>query len=300
MNTEQFRYFAILYDGLSYPTAAKKIPMSTQGLIKAIRKLQLDLGVELFTQNETGALTPTSFADELINYVRGWSKDWECLLESFDRVRAQEQHMVRLGASMGVLGLFGPAFFSELKRLHPDITVNYQEGDDDKTDTGLRDGLFDLAVTLYPYDDHFITTELFSTPIAFWVHKNDPLSRQVSISVQDLQRRSLAWPSKGYKIYETINEKCSEQDVKLLNIYESEQMFVIHDYVRRGEGLGFTLPQINAHSAFSGDENTVCVPSEDIILRCGLSRLPTRVLSPHEQRFYDFCVTHTRYLPEHQ
>lgn len=291
MNTEQLRYFSVLYNHLNYQAAAKQIPISTQGLIKAIRRLENDLDAELFTQTDSGALVPSPFADELQSLVVNWERGWQDLHEAFKRIRAQEVHEIRLGVSMGIIGLFGPKFLAGLKKRYPRLTVTYKEDDDEAIDAGLKNGSFDFALSLYPYDEQFVTTELFSTPIAYWVHKNDPLSTRKDIYVRDLDKCVLSWPSNGYKIFTTLIKLCEAEGVNLKSIYESEQMFIIYDFVCRGEGLGFTLPQIDAKPFFSIDENTVCVPSGDIVLHCGLSRLPDRNLTKSEQQFYDYCVS---------
>ncbi|MGV8084058.1 MAG: LysR substrate-binding domain-containing protein [Coriobacteriia bacterium] len=293
MNTEQFEYFVVLYNTRSYSAAAKRIPMTPQGLMKAVKHIECDLGVRLFSQGDGGLLTPTSYADKLYEYLQIWGKDWIALKEAFDRIRAQETNEIRLVASMGILGLLGPEFFDQFKESHPEISVSYEERDDVGTDEELLHESRDLAITLYPFDQRFVTTELFACPIAFWVNKDDPLSAKGRLPVDELEGKKLAWPSKGYKINSTLKEFCERRNVSLGDIYESEQMFVIFDFVQSGKGLGFTLPQIARLPVFSDNRDVVCVLSEDIVLRCGISYLRSHVLTPSERIFLSYCVRFT-------
>lgn len=88
VNTEQFRYFAMLYEERSYPAAAKRIPMSTHGLAKAIHGLEASLGVSLFGSEKTSPLDATPFADKLYEYVQRQEREWDVLMGAFDGIKA--------------------------------------------------------------------------------------------------------------------------------------------------------------------------------------------------------------------
>lgn len=63
MNTEQLYYFELAYSEGSFSAAARKVPVSHQGLTKSIRSLERELGVALFTPDpETGLPAPTPYA----------------------------------------------------------------------------------------------------------------------------------------------------------------------------------------------------------------------------------------------
>lgn len=175
MNTDQLSYFTVLYANRSFALAAKRIPITAQGLIRAIRRLETELDVPLFDIDDAGVPHPTPYADILNKYLRRWNRDWLSLQEQFARLKAQAIQEVRLGASMGVLGIFGSGFIEGFERAHPGITLNLKEFDDESLDKGLRNEFYDMAITLHPFDETLVTTELFSTAIGFWVPKTASL-----------------------------------------------------------------------------------------------------------------------------
>lgn len=298
MNTDQLSYFTVLYTNRSFTLAARRIPITAQGLARAIRRLEAELDVQLFDTDDAGMPSPTPYADILYKYLQRWNRDWLSLQEQIARIKAQAVQEVRLGASMGVLGIFGSEFFEGFERAHPDVTLNLKEFDDESLDKGLRNEFYDMAITLHPFDEKLVTTELFSTEIAFWVPKGGQLAGRQSLSVADLAGQTLSWPPKSYKIYGTLTRFCREEGVQLGHIYESEQMFTIFNFVQEGRGLGFTLPQIAEIPVFSQVDTVTCVPSSDITLRCGISYQPSHALTPSERHFYDYTVGYVRRCPK--
>ena len=70
MNTEQLYYFELAYTEGSFSAAARKVPVSHQGLTKSIRSLERELGVTLFAPDpDTGLPAPTPYAQELYEFV---------------------------------------------------------------------------------------------------------------------------------------------------------------------------------------------------------------------------------------
>lgn len=298
LNTDQLSYFTVLYANRSFALAAKRIPITAQGLIRAIRRLETELDVPLFDIDDAGVPHPTPYADILNKYLLRWNRDWLSLQEQFARLKAQAIQEVRLGASMGVLGIFGSGFIEGFERAHPGITLNLKEFDDESLDKGLRNEFYDMAITLHPFDETLVTTELFSTAIGFWVPKDSQLAGRPSLCVADLAGQTLSWPPKSYKIYGTLMRLCREAGVQLGHIYESEQMFTIFNFVQEGKGLGFTLPQIAGIPVFSHIDAVACIPSSDITLRCGISYQPSHALTPSERHFYDYTVDYVRRCPK--
>ena len=64
MNTNQIDYFLKAYRERSYTAAAKLVPMSAQGLTKAIHSLEGELGIPLFENDANGRIKPTPYAEE--------------------------------------------------------------------------------------------------------------------------------------------------------------------------------------------------------------------------------------------
>lgn len=285
MNTEQFRYFAMLYEERSYPAAAKRIPMSTHGLAKAIHGLEASLGVSLFGSEKTSPLDATPFADKLYEYVQRQEREWDVLMGAFDGIKAAQSREIRLGTSTGSLEMLGSEFQIGLARLRPRIDLVHKEFDDADLDKGLAQASFDIALAIAPFDKSFETEELFSCPVAFWMNKKNPLSQKETLCVNDLAGQNIIMPSRTYKLCAGLLNLCASHQVEVGEIYESNQMHSIFQFAKKENALGFTVSSVHELSNLPDDESVACVPFEDLSLTWGISYLPTHELSQSERRF---------------
>ena len=85
----------------------------------------------LFEVDElTGLPVPTEYAEELTEFAAVYQTNMRLLKESFDRIRGKRRALVRLGCSLGVMGVFGPRFLDGFAAMHPDIEVQFREAND--------------------------------------------------------------------------------------------------------------------------------------------------------------------------
>jgi hypothetical protein len=64
------------------------------------------------------------------------------------------------------------------KRQHKSITVVYSEIDDLSCDRALQEEVVELAFSVYPYCDGFVTSELAAVPLKLWVNRSNPPQRE--------------------------------------------------------------------------------------------------------------------------
>jgi DNA-binding transcriptional LysR family regulator len=266
--------------------------MTVQGLEKAIHSLENELGVELFSRDDLGAVIPTIYADEFMKFAENWEFSYRMLHESIERLQAQERLEIRLAASQGIIGLLGFDFLAGFNKKHPDITVTYSEIDDLSCDRALLEGMVELAFCVYPYREGLITSDIATVPLKLWANTKNPLSKKSSLSFADLEQQVLALPGKGYKIYDQFLGRFAELGVAPKSIYCTSEIFRIYEFVVNGQGLGYGSDLLSP--VFSSDPNVVTVPLEDVFFRFGISFLAKRQPSSAEQKFLDYCVSYTQ------
>ena len=296
MYTEQLDYFMLAYRYRSFSAAVKQVPMSSQGLTKSIRALENELGVTLFAVDANGRLNPTPFADELQKFASQFDENRTCLAEAFERIRALERHEIRLGTSLGIIGLFGPGFLESFHSSHPDTHVTINEDSDDVCEANLARGTYDLAFTLAPYDPDFETEELFATRVCFWVPSADSLANRGELSVADLAGRTIAIPGKDFKCYRSLLSECDAAGIEIAEIVPSSEIFWIYEYALHGSGLGFTIEPHTQLPMFQTSEEVVAIPCKELSWRFGISRLKGRDSTPPEQAFCTYTVEYARKL----
>lgn len=282
-------YFILAYDSPSFSAAAAKVPMSPQGFTKAIHNLERDLGVPLFVLDEEGARRPTPYAHEFYEYAKHMQAERNLLASAFERIAKSGYVEIRVVSSLGVFGLLGSDLLNAFKAQHPDTSVSLNELPDSSCESVLRDGLYDLALTILPSSDDFETIPLYASPVLYWVHEDDPLSGRERLTLGDLSGRKLAIPGREYKCHHALLVACEREGVEPPEMVECSEIFWIYEFAQRGECLGFCLPHLAKLDVFAG-EHVSAIPLEGFTWGFGVSHLKSRSLSRREQDFVDHVV----------
>jgi DNA-binding transcriptional LysR family regulator len=270
--------------------------MSTQGLVKSISSLESELGVSLFERDEHGNRVPTRYAAMLMEYVGHWDNDYAALTRGFEALRAQEQRQIRLGSSLGIIGMIGLEFCYEFSSLHPGVSITPSELRDDICDQALRDKSFDLSLTLAPFPPDFITLPLCSIPLSFWIPLDDPLGEKDHLELHDFEDRNVAMPGQGFKCFDTFLGMCEAEGVSLGEIVTSSEVYKFYNFSIEGKGLGFTAKHIAESPAFNQNPRMRSLPLSDYRWTVGISHLAERKLLPHELLFQDFCLSRVKQI----
>lgn len=95
-------YFILAYESPSFSAAAAKVPMSPQGFTKAIRSMERELGVSLFTMDEDGSRVATPYAHEFYEYAKRVRAERNLLAAAFDRIASSGYVELRIACSLGI------------------------------------------------------------------------------------------------------------------------------------------------------------------------------------------------------
>lgn len=281
-------YFILAYDSPNFSVAAAKVPMSPQGFAKALRNLERDLGVPLFVLGDDGVRRPTAYADELYEYARHQQAERNLLASAFERIAKSGYAEIRVASALGLPGLLGPNLVSDFKRKHADISLTVSELPDLSCDSVLRDGLYDLGLTILPGDDEFETVPLYTSPVLYWLRRDDPLASCETLRLEDLASRRLALPGREYKCYQSLLSAFERAGLAAPDIVECSELFWIYEFVHRGECLGFCLPHVAHLNVFTCCDDVITRPLEGFTWGFGISYLKGRSLSSRERDFVSF------------
>lgn len=298
MNSEQLDHFRLVYECHSYAEAARRVPMSAQGLTKSVRSLERELGVSLFEADcETGAPTPTPYAQELIEFVEVTSSNMRLLHDAFRRLDGARRHELKLGCSLGVMGALGPDFLAGFRALRPDVDVSYWETNDRLCEQGLANGSYDLALAVTPFTGSVVGEQLYRCPVYFWVHADDPLASHESLAWEDIAQTAVALPGEGFKCYDAFLEETTRRGIIPRQVFEMSEIFQLYEFAASGRGIGFTARHHLNLSAFARDETVVAIPLRNAFWGFGIERLRTHALTDVERAFWGWCSSYAKRLP---
>lgn len=289
-------YFVLAYDSPSFSAAAGRVPMSPQGFAKAIHNLERDLGVPLFVLGDDGTRSPTPYADELYRYAKHLQSERNLLESAFSRIATSGYLEIRVASALGIPGLLGSDLLTRFQEDHPDVSITLNELPDTLCETMVRDGLYDLAFITLPAVGDFVTHEAYVSPVWYWVHRDDPLSEQSFLDIEDVAQRRLAIPGHDFKCYRALLDGFERAGIEPPDIVEYSEIFWIYEFVLRGEGLGFSLPHLANLEVFASNKAVVAIPLRGFVWGFGVSYLKTRSLDRQEEEFIHYVLTRAKHL----
>ena len=260
MDIKQISYFMAVAQEGSFSRAAEKLEVSQPTLSMAVKKLEEELGTELFYSfNRRQNLT-----DEGLRLKEGAAKLLEVYQETIENVKLSD-HVGSGVVTLGLSPLFGACFFGDLipsfAAAYPDIKINMIEDGANKIDELVERGEVDLAVTLNTERTASFASCHFSTQrnVAL-LHKNHPLSNARSITVTDLKEDSFAIFNQDFILNRQIMSACHAAGFRPKIALLSSQWDFMVELVSRNRAVSILpKPVLDKHP----DPNVVCVPLTD-------------------------------------
>lgn len=286
MRSDQLRYFQLTYECGSYSAAARRAFLTPQGVAKAVRSLEGELGYPLFYEH-SGRLVPTEYADEVYRFSVAHADESIRLQQRLETMRLNLKPTVRVGVSLGIMGILGLDFFSKFEDNNPGYRVKFEEQIDNACDEGLALGNYDLAFCVAPYSPEFITRKLCVMGMSMWVNRENALVKKGRVDIEDLSDNFLAIPGYGFKNFARLQRMCGERGVTPKGIYQSHQMYWIYDFVLANKGIGTNVDSMLRSPTFQ-NPNVVSLPFEDFSYQFGLSRRKGHTFSHEEEVFLDY------------
>ena len=292
VNLTQLGYFEAVYEKRSYTAAAKSIPMTHQGLVKSMSTLQKELGVPLFvTEGDASMLVPTEFGRAFHDFAQNVRGEADQLDHAFEMIKTAG-NTLRLGSSTGVLGLLGSGFLPSFRSEYPDVTVADEELPDLLCEEGLRDGRYDLAFTVTPFDDEFNTVALYSMDRYLWIPARDRLAAADSVRIGDIAGYCVGVMGKSFKSYPVLLDLALEAGVEFAQIDTSSELFWLSQYAHQAHHVAFTAGHVVC--LFSNDTGIAARRFEGFPWGFGISWHKGHELTAQEKAFVKHCAAFAR------
>lgn len=144
MDVKQIQYFSLVSSTGSFNAAAKQLYISVPGLVKAMDRLENELGVQLFVRRRSGVtLTPAGQA--LARYAPRYIRKYEMIVSNVRKAAAQREMRAEVCMTWGMLSFFPRNFLSRFVLSNPDMSLsthNYslQELEERSTSIARRSG----------------------------------------------------------------------------------------------------------------------------------------------------------------
>jgi len=189
----QLRYFLAAAERGSVSQAAVDLHLSQSALSEAVRKLEVELGVELLARSSRGvALTPAGAV--LVGEARAAIERFDAALAAVREAAAGQTGHLRVGFEAAGAGRLSTRSRARFLARFPHVRVEPRRYDWGGEVAGLREGECDVAFVWLPADLTGLKSELVASEPRFaGVATDHALAGRSALSVNELTDEPIMW-----------------------------------------------------------------------------------------------------------
>jgi DNA-binding transcriptional LysR family regulator len=189
----QLRYLIAIDDAGHVGRAAEALYVSQPALSYALRNLEAELGIELFTRHARG-VTATEAGREVIREVRGVLLAADRVTAAADRYRRGVAGLLRVGFEATGAGQLTTRSRAEFARRYPEARVEPKRFDWGQEAAALRGGSVDVAFVWLPNDLTGLHSEVVhAEPRVVALPSGHRLAGRAEVSVLEVGDEPLMW-----------------------------------------------------------------------------------------------------------
>lgn len=158
MNTKQFKYVLLLAQEGSFSRAAEILNISQPSLSQFIKKIEKEIGMELFDRTN-GDVRLTDAGRVYLEAGRKIADIEHQMEVSFSDLLSRKSGSLIIGAAPYRAAGMMPEIAAAFQELHPGMHLVIREGTTAELMEGMEHGEYDLALTLLPIDQRIFQYE---------------------------------------------------------------------------------------------------------------------------------------------
>lgn len=249
MNLRDLKYLVALADHRHFGKAAEASFVSQPTLSTQIRKLEEELGVQLFERTPRKVML-TPIGRDIVERARGIVADVDCLRDLARRSGDPASGTLQLGAFPTLAPYFLPHAVPRLQSQFPRLELLLVEEKSDVLMSQLREGRIDAALLALPLHDGTLHAEpLFDEPFLLATRDDGPLANEASIQLDDLDDQTLLLLEDGHCLRDQALDVCRLAGAHEKTGFRATSLETLRQMVAAGAGITLmpklaTLPPI--------------------------------------------------------
>lgn len=240
MELRQLEYFLAVAEHANFTRAAEALHVAQPWVSAQIRRLERELGNELFDRSSR-VLRLTRFGKAVLPLAGA-------VLRAVDEIRSAADAMVGVLAGELTIGTVAHSLplladaLAVFRKAHPAVAVMVTEGSSDRLTAAVLERQLDMAVmgwaTVPP--PQLREQVLVRESIVAVVHGGDPLAGRESIALAELRNRAIISHPQGCEIRTTIDQACLATGFTPRVVFETSSADMMRHLVIRDLGVAVT------------------------------------------------------------
>ena len=295
MDINTITYFIKAYNSKSLSQAARELYISQQGLSKAIRSLETELGVPLFYRAKKG-IEPTKFADAIMPYLLQISES-HCRMsaELADLTNCHSGH-IRVGIINGILTAIPLGrIISSFRELYPDISVEASIEYDYVCEDLLTDEKIDIAFLAEPVDNPKIFHQtVFEDTLCICVNSAHPLASRDRVTLRDFHGRKMLNIDPRIKMFHTIDALFRKQGISPQYVFAPTEIQDFWQLASDFDAISIFPENWFRKLVKSDDYHFARIEDPDLKLQYCIGYNNSRIRTPNEKLFYNYTLDYLK------
>ncbi len=247
MEMHQIRYFLAVCEKLNFTQAAQTVYVSQPSLTQAIKKLEYELGGQLFFRDRSGCRL-TSLGCMVEPKLRQIYQDALAAKAEAIQFTRLKKTPIRIGLMTTIGAQRLSPFFARFQHEYPATELELIVESEDILLKQLQTGLLDLVISapLKSPEKTWHTTLLYEERYVVAFNTAHPFAKQKKINLQSIQSQPYL-DRLNCELRETLKGICQDRKINLYATYRSNNEEWILNMVRAGIGVAL-LPEYSLPS----------------------------------------------------
>jgi len=269
MTLTELRYIVTLAQSQHFGKAAELCNVSQPTLSIAVKKLEGELGVNLFERSKSN-VRPTPIGQQIIHQSQRVLEEAAAIKDIAKSGSNQLSTPLHIGAIFTIGPYLFPYFISPLQKTAPDMHLVIEEGYTSSLKKRLKSGEVDVILVSLPFRAPDIVVQpLYEEAFVVLLPKDHALASQTAIKKSDLDNENILMMGEGHcfrdqvtEILPNINQnRSSEASIRTMT--QGSSLETLCHMV--SSGLGITvLPNSAAIGAVDRSDGLVIKPFAEI------------------------------------
>lgn len=281
MEIESLKCFVVLSDKKKFTEAAFECNMTQSTLSKKIKKIENELGVQLFnrTMHET-VLTPEG--KKFYKYAKS-------ILMMYDRALVElKPNTIRLGC-MSVLSPYHiPRMLRDFSLSHQNLEFHIKESSARYAIDHIDDFDFILIRTdLLDKPSDYVIFPLIDDELCVVVSTLSLLSKKSEIYLSDIKDEAFIFPEKGSGGYEIFYEACKKAGFEPNIAVEMPHTSTMFSFVEENVGISLSFKKV--YQEFENSKIKMLPLKDNLHYPIALVYKKGKILHPIKKEFIEYC-----------
>ncbi|MGV6807893.1 MAG: hydrogen peroxide-inducible genes activator [bacterium] len=250
MTLTELRYIVTLAQEQHFGHAADRCHVSQPTMSIAVKKLEQELGVELFERSKN-SVYPTPTGEKVVQQAQRVLEEAAAIQDIASAGKDQLNSPLQIGAIFTIGPYLFPQMIPELKDIAPQMSLIVEESYTATLRQRLRKGELDVIIVALPFTEPDVVTQpLYSEPFVVLLPETHPLADKKTVTADDILQENVLMLGEGHCLRDQILEqipalaKPKDNATSLLNNTEGSSLETLRHMV--ASGLGITIIPLSA------------------------------------------------------